>query len=367
MDETECTVIGAGVIGLAVARALALAGREVLVLEAAESVGTGVSSRSSEVIHAGLHGEPGWLKAALCIRGRHLLYEYCEQRAVAHRRCGKLLVANGPAQREALAALAARAAAHGVTGLRWLNHRQAQAMEPELACEAALWSPDTGIVDSHALMLALQGDLEQAGGMVVFRTALAGAQALGAGFVLRTADRSLLRTRLLVNSAGLGAAALAAQIQGLPARHIPVAYFAKGNYFMLKGRAPFSRLVYPLPTPGGLGVHLTLDLGGQARFGPDVQWVQSPHDLAVDPALGEVFAAEVRRYWPGLPEGALVPAYAGIRPKIHGPQDSARDFLIQGPADHGVPGLVNLFGLESPGLTSSLAVAEQVVQMLREQ
>lgn len=364
MDEVECTVIGAGVIGLAVARALALAGREVMVLEGASTVGTGVSSRSSEVIHAGLHGEPGWLKASLCVRGRQLLYAYCEQRAVAYRRCGKLLVATQTDQLPALQALAARAAQHGVTGLRWLTPEQARDVEPELACQAALWSSESGIIDSHGLMLALQGDLEQAGGMVVFNTQVNGARVVSGGFEVCTAEGAALRTRLLVNSAGLGASALAAQTLGLAAQHVPLTRYAKGHYFMLKGRAPFSHLVYPMPTPGGLGVHLTLDLGGQARFGPDVQWVDSPDDLAVDPARASTFEAEVRRYWPGLPDGALVPAYAGIRPKIHGPHEPARDFLIQGPADHGLRGLVNLFGMESPGLTSALAVAEHVARVL---
>ena len=364
MDEVECTVVGAGVIGLAVARAQALAGREVMVLEGACTVGTGVSSRSSEVIHAGLHGEPGWLKAALCVRGRQLLYDYCEQRAVAHRRCGKLLVATQAEQLPALQALAVRAAQYGVIGLQWLSREQAIAMEPALACQAALWSPDSGIVDSHGLMQSLQGDLEQAGGLVVFNTAVVGARVVSGGFELRTAEGAALRTRLLVNSAGLGASALAAQTQGLAAQRVPLTRYAKGHYFVLKGRAPFSRLVYPMPTPGGLGVHLTLDLGNQARFGPDVQWVDAPDDLAVDPARASAFESEVRRYWPGLPDGALVPAYAGIRPKIHGPHEPARDFLIQGPADHGLPGLVNLFGMESPGLTSSLAVAEQVARIL---
>lgn len=364
MDEVECTVVGAGVIGLAVARALALAGREVLVIERAGSVGTGVSSRSSEVIHAGLHGEPGWLKASLCVQGRQLLYDYCQERGVAHRRCGKLLVATQANQLPALEDLARRAAQHGVTSLQWFTQAQACAMEPELACVAALWSPESGIVDSHALMLTLQGDLEQAGGMVVFNTHLHGVRAGAGGFDMTMADGAALRTRLLVNSAGLGATDLANRIEGLARHLIPVTHYAKGHYFMLAGRAPFTRLVYPLPVAGGLGVHLTLDLGGQARFGPDVQWVDSADDLEVDTTRGAAFETEVRRYWPGLPPGALAPAYAGIRPKIHGPSEPARDFLIQGPADHGLAGLVNLFGMESPGLTSSLAVAERVASLL---
>lgn len=365
MDEVECTVVGAGVIGLAVARALALAGREVLVVEAASAVGTGVSARSSEVIHAGLHGEPGWLKAALCVRGRRLLYDYCRARSIPHQRCGKLLVATQASQLPALQALAERARRHGVDGLQWLDRAQARALEPELACEAALLSPDSGIIDSRALMGSLQADLEQAAGLVVFNTSVEGVKAQASGFELRMADGAALRTRLLVNSAGLGAVPLALTIRGLDACLLPRAHYAKGHYFSLQGRAPFSRLVYPMPVPGGLGVHLTLDLGGQARFGPDVQWVDSPEDLTVDPARAEAFETEVRRYWPGLPSGSLVPAYAGIRPKIHGPQEPARDFLIQGPAEHGLSGLVNLLGMESPGLTSSLAVAECVLRVLQ--
>ena len=363
MDHIGCVVVGAGVVGLAVARALALAGREVLVLEAAPAIGTGISSRNSEVIHAGLHGSADWLKVRLCVQGRRLLYVYCEARGVAYRRCGKLLVATSEAELPQLQTLAQRAAHNGVDDLQWLTSAQARALEPALVCDAALWSPSSGIVDSHGLMLALQGDLEQAGGLVVLNSALAHADCTGPNIELCTADGTALGTSLLVNCAGLQATALAANFSGLAAHHVPTTRFAKGNYFSLQGRAPFSRLIYPMPQAGGLGVHLTLDLGGQARFGPDVEWVETADDWLVDPARGEGFYAEVRRYWPGLPDCALKPGYAGIRPKLSAPGAAACDFLIQGPDDHGVAGLVNLFGIESPGLTSALAIAEHVVAM----
>lgn len=364
MDQAECVVVGAGVVGLAVARALALAGREVLVLEAASGIGTGISSRNSEVIHAGLHGAADWLKVRLCVQGRRLLYAYCAERGIAHSACGKLLVATTTAELPQLQALAQRAARNGVEDLTLLSAAQARALEPELDCQAALWSPSSGIIDSHALMLALQGDLEHAGGLVVFNSALARADCRANQLDLCTSDGSVLRTRLLVNCAGLQASLLAAGFTGLAPDLVPQTRFAKGSYFLLQGRAPFSRLIYPMPQAGGLGVHLTLDLAGQARFGPDVQWVDRADDWLVDPARGDDFYAEVRRYWPGLPDGALQPGYAGIRPKLNAPHEGARDFMIQGPAEHGVPGLVNLFGIESPGLTSALAIAQHVVQRL---
>ena len=364
MDQVECVVVGAGVVGLAVARALALSGREVLVLEAASGIGTGISSRNSEVIHAGLHGAADWLKVRLCVQGRSLLYDYCQARGVDHRRCGKLLVATSSSELPQLQALAQRAAANGVDDLQLLTSAQARAMEPALVCEAALWSPSSGIIDSHGLMLAFQGDLENAGGLVVLNSPVAKADCTRNRIDLHMADGTVLRTGLLVNSAGLQASELAASFSGLAPDLLPQTRFAKGNYFLLQGRAPFSRLIYPMPQAGGLGVHLTLDLAGQARFGPDVQWVDRADDWLVDPARGDAFYAEVRRYWPGLPDGALHPGYAGIRPKLSAPHAGARDFIIQGPAEHGVPGLVNLFGIESPGLTSSLAIAQHVVQLL---
>ena len=370
MDKVDVVVAGAGVVGLAVARALALAGREVLVLEREAGIGMGTSSRNSEVIHAGIYYPAGSLKAGLCVRGRRLLYAYCSERGVPHQRCGKLIVANTPSQVGALSGIAARAQANGVDDLVLLDATQALALEPQLQCEAALLSPSTGIVDSHALMLALQGDLEGAGGMTVFHAELDTVDVVGDGFVLRMRDSTELHAASLINSAGLFASALAGRTTGLPAQHIPRAWFAKGNYFTLaSGRSPFGRLVYPAPEPdrhlAGLGVHLTIDLGGQTKFGPDVQWTDSPDDLVVDPARGEAFYAEIRKYWPGLPDGALQPGYAGIRPKINGPSDAAADFRIDGPSVHGVPGLVNLFGIESPGLTSSLAIAEHVATLLK--
>ena len=364
MDEFDCAVIGAGVVGLAVARALALAGREVIVLEAEGAIGTGTSSRNSEVIHAGIYYPKGSLKAQLCVQGKQLLYDYAIERGLPHRRCGKLIVATAEPQVAQLAEIKAKAAANGVDDMVLLSGEEARAMEPQLRCLAALHSPSTGIVDSHALMLSLQGDLEQAGGVVALKSGILSAERLGDAIVLKSIDGTLLRCKSVVNSAGLVAPLLAQQFQGLPATSVPKAYFAKGNYFTLAGRAPFSRLIYPVPEAAGLGVHLTLDLGGQAKFGPDVQWVDSPEDLVVDPARGEGFYVEVRKYWPALPDGALIPGYAGIRPKISGPGEAAADFMIAGPALHGVPGLVNLFGIESPGLTSSLAIADHVVGIL---
>ncbi|QFZ85260.1 FAD-dependent oxidoreductase [Variovorax paradoxus] len=366
MDEVDCAVIGAGVVGLAVARALALAGREVWVLESEGAIGTGTSSRNSEVIHAGIYYPQGSLKATLCVEGRDALYGYAHSRGVPHRRCGKLIVATSAEQVSQLDVIRAKAAANGVDDLVLLTAQQAQAMEPQLYCVAALHSPSTGIVDSHALMLSLLGDLENAGGMLALRSPIARAECVDGAVVLIAADGTALRCRTVVNAAGLGAPALARRFEGMPASAVPREHFAKGSYFTLAGRAPFGRLIYPVPEPGGLGVHLTLDLGGQAKFGPDVQWVEAADDLVVDPARGDRFYDEVRRYWPALPDGALIPGYAGMRPKISGPDEPAADFLIAGPASHGVPGLVHLFGIESPGLTSSLAIGRHVAQLLAE-
>lgn len=364
MDEIDCAVIGAGVVGLAVGRALALAGREVLVLESEGAIGTGTSSRNSEVIHAGIYYPQGSLKAKLCVEGKELLYAYAAQRGVPHRRCGKFIVATSPEQVAQLDVIRAKAAANGVDDLELMTAQQAVHLEPQLHCTAALHSPSTGIVDSHALMLSLLGDLESAGGMLALKSPVLRAECSDSGIVLIAQDGTALRCRSVVNAAGLGAPALARRFEGLPSSSVPKAYFAKGSYFTLSGRAPFGRLVYPVPEPGGLGVHLTIDLGNQAKFGPDVQWVESADDLVVDPARGDDFYAEVRKYWPALPEGALIPGYAGMRPKISGPGEPAADFVIDGPASHGVPGLVNLFGIESPGLTSSLAIARHVAGLL---
>ena len=365
VEQVDCVVVGAGVVGLAVARALALAGREVLVLEACDAFGTQTSARNSEVIHAGIYYPAGSLKAQLCVRGKQLLYDYCAERGLPHQRCGKFIVATDAAQVAQLQGILAKAAANGVNDLVLLDAAQAHAAEPQLQCLAALHSPSTGIVDSHALMLSLLGDLERIGGVLALNSPLAHANIAQEAIDLIAVDGTQLRARTVVNAAGLQAPALAARFAGLASQYVPQAHFAKGNYFTLAGRSPFSRLIYPVPEAAGLGVHLTIDLGGQARFGPDVQWVDDPQDLAVDPARGDAFYAEVRKYWPALPDGALLPAYAGMRPKIQGPGGPAPDFVIQGPAVHGVPGLVNLFGIESPGLTSALAIAEHVVQQLQ--
>jgi L-2-hydroxyglutarate oxidase LhgO len=368
MDRVDTVIVGAGVVGLAVGRALALSGREVLVLESENAIGTGTSSRNSEVIHAGIYYAAGSLKARLCVQGKELLYAYCAERGVSHQRLGKLIVATSPDQVGALKGIVAKARANGVNDLQTLSAAQARALEPALACEAALLSPSTGVVDSHGLMLALQGDLENAGGLLALLSPVHSIAARqgppGHPIVLRTADGTELACRELVNAAGLTAVTLARAMQGLDTTTLPPAHFAKGNYFTLAGKAPFLRLIYPVPEAAGLGVHLTLDLGGQAKFGPDVQWVTDPADLSVDPRRGDAFYREVRRYWPELPDGALQAGYAGIRPKISGPGEAVADFLIQGPTDHGVPGLVNLLGIESPGLTSSLAIALHVERLL---
>jgi L-2-hydroxyglutarate oxidase LhgO len=344
---------------------LALAGREVVVLEACDAFGTQTSARNSEVIHAGIYYPAGSLKAALCVRGKQLLYEYCADRGLPHQRCGKLIVATDDAQVAQLQGIQAKAYANGVTDLVLMDAAQARALEPHLQCLAALHSPSTGIVDSHALMLSLLGDLERTGGVLALNSPLELADIAQAAIDLVAVDGTQLRASTVVNAAGLQAPALAARFAGLAPQYVPQAHFAKGNYFTLAGRSPFSRLIYPVPESAGLGVHLTIDLGGQARFGPDVQWVSDAQDLVVDPARGDAFYAEVRKYWPELPDGALQPAYAGIRPKIHGPGTPASDFVIQGPAVHGIPGLVNLFGIESPGLTSALAIAEYVQELLQ--
>ncbi len=367
MEQVDCVVVGAGVVGLAVARSLARAGREVIVLEAADAIGTGTSSRNSEVIHAGLYYPPGSLKARLCVLGKTALYDYCAERHIGHRRCGKLIVANSPAQVDRLKAIRQTAEANGVHDLQLLSREQARAIEPELECEAALLSPSTGIVNSHELMLALKGEIGEKGGFIALNTALAQWIRERAAIELIANDGTELRAHCVVNAAGLQAPAMAARLQGFDASHVPAASYAKGSYFALSGRSPFSRLVYPVPEAAGLGVHLTIDLAGQARFGPDVEWIDDPADLAVDASRGARFYAEIRKYWPGLQDGRLQPDYAGIRPKISGPNEAARDFLIQGPRDHGVPGLVHLFGIESPGLTASLAIGDHVADLLRRQ
>lgn len=373
MDQIDACVIGAGVVGLAVGRALAMRGLETVVLEAADAIGTATSARNSEVVHAGIYYPAGSLKARLCVAGKARLYAHCEHHGVAHRRCGKLIVASDAAQIEDLHRIRAHAEANGVADLRWLSAAEVRALEPALRAEAALLSPSTGIVDSHGLMLSLQGGLEQHGGALALCSPVLGVVSGPDGHVLQVGGDSPMEiaARVVVNAAGLWAPDLAARHRGLDPARLPGARYAKGSYFSLSGATPFSRLVYPVPEPGGLGVHLTLDLAGQARFGPDVQWIEPDGpdaiDYRVDPARGEGFYAAIRRYWPGLPDGALQPAYSGVRPKLQWSGEAAapaHDFVIDGPATHGLPGLVNLFGIESPGLTSSLAIADEVLARL---
>ena len=366
MEQVDAVVIGAGVVGLACARALAQAGREVIVLESETAFGTATSARNSEVIHAGLYYPSGSLRARLCVQGRDQLYAYCASHGIAHQRCGKLVVACAADELPHLARLQVQAQANGVSDLQWLSAEQARALEPALACEAALLSPSTGIIDSHGLMLALLGDAEAAGAMLALCSPLRGGRVGPQGIELQVGGDTdtTLRARSVVNAAGLQACAVAAGLQGLPEAFVPKAHYAQGAYFTLSGRAPFSRLIYPVPGDSShLGVHLTLDLGGQARFGPSFRWV-SDVDYQVDPADGAGFAEAVRHYWPGLPDAALMPGYAGVRPKISGPGEPAADFRIDGPAVHGVPGLVNLFGIESPGLTAALAIADEALARL---
>ncbi len=363
MDRVEVLVIGAGVVGLAIARALAQRGREVLILEAAERFGSGVSSRNSEVIHAGIYYPRGSLKARLCVAGRELLYAFCREHGVAHRRCGKLIVASDATQLAELERIRAAALANGVA-LSSLGRADALGLEPELRCAAALHSPLTGIIDAHAYMLALLGEAESGGALLVCHSAVTRLELQSDGFLIAVNGASAsLHARTLVNSAGLSAPQVARLMEAFPAERIPTAYLVKGSYFTLAGRTPFGRLIYPLPVPGGLGVHLTLDLAGRARFGPDVEWV-GELDYTVDAGRAASFYGPIRAWWPALPDGALEPAYAGIRPRITGPGEPAADFRIDGEATHGVRGLVQLFGIESPGLTSSLAIAEHVAALL---
>ncbi len=367
IDKTDCVVVGAGVVGLAVAREVARAGREVIVLERHNAFGTETSARNSEVIHAGIYYAHDSLKARLCVEGRHLLYQYLESHGLDYRRCGKLIVAASDEQASRLDAIAARARANGVDDLSEMTGDAARALEPALspACAAALISPSTGIVDSHGLMLSYAGEIADHGGAIACEAPFQRAERRGDGFRVHVGGTApmALDCRWLINSAGLSATGVARRIEGLDPAHVPEPLFAKGNYFTLAGRAPFTRLIYPVPEPGGLGVHLTLDLGGQAKFGPDVEWIDAP-DYDVDPARGERFYAAVRRYWPGLADGALQAGYAGVRPKLKLAPGAEEDFVLQGPESHGLAGLVNLYGIESPGLTSSLALARAVTALL---
>jgi len=358
VNEIECVVIGAGVVGLATARALALAGHDVLVLERAFTIGFETSSRNSEVIHGGLYYPAGSLKARCCVAGRERLYPYCREHGVPHAQIGNLIVAAEESEIVGIERIANTARANGVDDLQWLTASQAQRLEPALRCVAALLSPSTGIIDSHALMLAFEGEAEAAGAMVVLRTPVLSGRVRVDGFDLAIGgdEPTAIRCRCLVNAAGLYAPALARTVDGVPRETIPPAYFCRGVYFSLTGPAPFRRLVYPVPPPGGLGVHITLDLAGQARFGPDVEWVAAV-DYTVDPARGDAFYAAIRTYWPELRDGAL-------QPKISGPEEPAVDFIVQGPEIHGVSGLINLYGIESPGLTASMPLADEVIRQL---
>ncbi len=365
METVDTIVIGAGVVGLAIARSLALAGREVLILEAEAAFGTQTSARNSEVIHAGLYYPRNSLKAALCVRGKELLYRYCAERNIPHRRLGKLLIATDASELAALASYGQRAAINGVP-LESLNSAEICRLEPAVRAVAGLYSESTGIVDSHGLMLSLLGDAERAGATLITRTPVVDGKIDQDGILLRTGGKEPfeLQCRMLVNSAGLHAQELARKLKGLPSEYVPPTLYAKGHYFTLSGSTPFRHLVYPMPDNAGLGIHVTLDLGGQCKFGPDVSsWPDTP-DYAFETGLAEKFYQAIRRYYPDLPNGALQAGYTGIRPKVTGPNEPAGDFIIQGPATHGVSGLVNLFGIESPGLTSCLAIAERTLAEL---
>jgi L-2-hydroxyglutarate oxidase LhgO len=364
--DVDAVVVGAGAVGLACAYALAQRGLSVVVLEKERAIGTGISSRNSEVIHAGLYYPTGSLKARLCVDGRRRLYSFLTRHGVAFDRCGKFVVATKPDQVEQVEAIAAQAQINGVEGLTRLTGAQARAIEPELNAVMVLSSPESGVFDSHGYMLALQGEIEDRGGVVAFASPFEAAEPLpGGGFRVDAGgdEPSSLTARLLVTAPGLGAQDAAARIAGFSAARIPKLHYGKGVYFVLNGKAPFQRLIYPPPIEGALGVHYRRDLGGQARFGPDLVFVDH-EDYSVDPAKAEAFTAYIRRFWPGLPDGALSPDYAGIRPKLHGPGEPQPDFRIDGPADHGLAGLVCLFGIESPGLTSSLAIGEEVAGRL---
>lgn len=365
MDRTGIAIIGAGVIGLAVARELALSGREVVILEKAGNIGQETSSRNSEVIHAGMHYEPGSLKARLAVEGRDLLYAYCLKKGVAHKRTGKLIAAACPGELPVLEALKAKGEMNGVTGLTILTGHEAREMEPALTCEAALYSPDTGIIDSHGLMVALLADAQAKGATLALRTPVVGGRLENGRVVLETGgeEPGTLECDLVINCAGFSAPGVARSLKGFPHERIPKGFLCKGNYFTIAGKSPFTRLIYPAPESAGLGIHLTLDLGGGVKFGPDVEWVEEV-DYKVDPNRGEEFYPRIRKYWPKLPDGALQPGYSGIRAKIQGPGEPAADFMIEGPARHGIKGVINLFGIESPGLTACLAIAGEVARSL---
>ena len=358
----DCVVIGAGVVGLAIARAMALAGRHTVLLEAASSFGTGISSRNSEVIHAGIYYAPDSLKAKLCVAGNRALYAYCREKSVPAQRMGKLIVAVDEAEVHSLHAYQQRALASGVTDLAWLTKAQVQQLEPEVCAVAGLFSPSTGIIDSHALMSALLFDFEQAGGIYVANSPVERGRIKSDAILLEVggAEPCSVIAAQVINAAGMGAQKVAASIAAFPQQQVPGLYYAVGHYFALQGRSPFRHLVYPVAVAGGLGVHLTLDLAGQPRFGPDISWRDSD-DYHFDESREQAFYQAIRRYWPHLRDGALMPAYTGIRPKLYGPACPDQDFMISGPSQHGVAGLINLFGIESPGLTASLALADYLL------
>jgi L-2-hydroxyglutarate oxidase LhgO len=361
--DIDSIVIGAGVVGLAVARSLALAGREVFVLESCERAGEGISSRNSGVIHAGLYYREGSLKARLCVRGRDLLYAFCERRGITHSRLGKLVVATSDAELPHLRALLPRAAANGVRGLRWLEADEARRLEPALQCVAAIESPDSGIVDVPELVMALIGELEQAGGRVMCETEVLAVGREDGVFRVDTNGGGSVRCRRVVNAAGLSAMQIAASVEGLDPTLVPTLHYAAGHYYNLHRRAPFRRLIYPLPQAAGLGIHLGIDSAGRCRFGPDVRWIAAP-DYRFDDSQREHFAVAIRQWWPELRDNDLTPDFVGVRPKLVGPDEPSGDFVLQGPNAHGIPGLVNLFGIESPGLTSSLAIGDEVAGLL---
>lgn len=365
-EKIECAVIGAGVVGLAVARSLALAGREVVVVEAESAFGTHTSSRNSEVIHAGIYYATGSLKARLCVAGKPMLYRYCEEHGVRHRRVGKLIVATDEGEIAGLKKYQAQAQVNGVTDLRFLDRRELRELEPEVACVAGVLSPSTGIIDSHGLMLACLGEAEEHGASIAFASPVLSGKVEDGGIVLDVggAEPVALRCDIVVNSAGLNAQAVARSIAGVPAGSVPPTYYAIGHYYTLAGKAPFRRLIYPVARRDWLGVHVTIDLEGQVRFGPDFAWIDRV-DYRFDTSREAAFYAAIRRYYPGLKDGALQPGYTGIRPRITGPGEPAQDFVIQGPREHGVAGLVNLYGIESPGLTASLAIADYVTELLK--
>jgi L-2-hydroxyglutarate oxidase LhgO len=362
VDRTDCIVIGAGVIGLSIARTMAMAGHDVIVFEHTNDIGTETSSRNSEVIHAGIYYAKGSLKAKLCVDGKRQLYSHCESHKIPYLRCGKLIVATTEAELEILAQNKQKAEDNGVDDLSFLSAAEVQAMEPALNISGALLSPSTGIIDSHSLMLSYQGEAEDHGAVISFLTRAIGGEVLADGFLIRAESHGEafdLECNILINAAGLHAPGFAQKLEGLDQHHVPTPYFCKGSYYSLEGKQPFKRLIYPVPGSVSLGVHATIDLAGRTRFGPDQEWVEKV-DYTVELSRAGKFYDAVRRYWPGLEDGKLVPAYSGVRPKIQSPDEPQKDFLIQGPADHGIPGLINLFGIESPGLTSSLAIAKHV-------